>query len=544
MGCSARVFRYKFWKGVDIVFRLEDEDVEVEFKGPSAPFVNYALKSNLIKHFKYYKRVKVLAAKDGYLVYTLYYPPLPSKPYAKMLKTVARTILTRKFVPRAVTVAVTYACQCRCRHCSAGVYTDTARALRRKELSTDELKRLIDDCIRLGAVNITFTGGEPLLHPHIYELIGYVNKEEAVTQLFTNGLLLTKENVRKLKEAGLYSLEVSLDTPSPEEHDDFRGVEGVFKSAIQGIEYALEEGLLVGISTYATREGIKDGKIEKLFDLARELGVHEVSVFDPVPTGRLLKTEDVLLTDEERLELIKIQRRYNLMEGPPRISTQSFQCSPIAFHALGCFSGTNQAYVTAFGDVTPCDFTPLSFGNVRDEPFEAIWRRIRKHPAYSNRTMRCKMQNVLFREKYINRIPEEANLPFPIGSIQDEDSEQRNEATSSLKALMSLNRLKMLDYSYPILFSRLPTKEGLEKCMDTDSKSLNRDLEILINARLVRTEHFLNKTYLFPAISNFSDWVRLNLIHFLLKLAPSWQAAKSVGRPETDLDEGIFDFLW
>jgi MoaA/NifB/PqqE/SkfB family radical SAM enzyme len=76
-----------------------------------------------------------------------------------------------------------------------------------------------------------------------------------------------------------------------------------------------------------------------------------------------------------------------------------------------------EIYVTASGDVTPCDFTPLSFGNVREEPPAKIWQRMRAHPSYRARTLTCKMQNPLFRKAFIDPIPEGAVLPYPIAKL-------------------------------------------------------------------------------------------------------------------------------
>ncbi len=62
--------------------------------------------------------------------------------------------------------------------------------------------------------------------------------------------------------------------------------------------------------------------------------------------------------------------------------------------------------------MTPCDFTPLSFGNVREEPLSRIWRKMRAHPSYKNRSMGCKMQNPFFRKALIDAIPNGAELPL------------------------------------------------------------------------------------------------------------------------------------
>ncbi len=84
---------------------------------------------------------------------------------------------------------------------------------------------------------------------------------------------------------------------------------------------------------------------------------------------------------------------------------------------IGCFAGNREMYISASGDVTPCDFTPLSFGNVREEPLSRIWLKMRAHPSYKNRSMGCKMQNPFFRKAFIDAIPDGAELPYPIDRL-------------------------------------------------------------------------------------------------------------------------------
>ena len=516
---AEKLCEYPFFPGVNLRFRFMNDDVQADLKGPLAPIVKIFIGKSFTDHFKLYKRINTLAEREGQRVYTLYYPPFPSKAYVKFLKTVSKWAW--KQLPKAATIAVTYACQCECLHCSAGLYLNPAN----KELSTEEMKDTIDQCLKLGATNITFTGGEPLLRPDIYDLIAHVDRDEAVTQLFTNGLLLSKENIKKLKEAGLYSLEVSLDSPDPEEHDRFRGIKGCFEKAVAGIKTALEEGLLVGISTYVTKESLRNGKFEELIRFGRDLGVHEVSIFDTVPTGKYINAEELMLSDEERRVVIQIQFRFNKeTQGGFRVSTQAFQTSPLAYIPFGCFAGTNQVYVTAYGDVTPCDFTPIAFGNVRVEPLKQIWDRIRKHPAYRNRSMRCRIQCMDFRERYIHKVPNTELLPCSVNLLpQEEHPSAIAKAQNwfySFKASLSINRLRILD-SLParsIMHFIVPTKAEVIEMLRMDPDKFEKDLGILIKAGLVRTEPYDGEIYLFTCRGGLIGLFRRFFTRYFLRL--------------------------
>lgn len=347
-----------------------------------------------------------LATRDGGFVYNLYQPPIPSTRFINHISRVA--VQGREPVrPTTCTLQVTTRCQLNCAHCSAARF----KSRKRQELSLEEWISVVRQTEDLGCYNIVFTGGEPLLRPDIFDLIRSVNPERAHAAMFSNGLLLTDENCRKLAEAGLYSLMVSVDDPRPEQHDHLRCVSGGFQHAMDGIKRGLDAGLLVGISTYATPDDVREGRPEQMIELARSLGAHEITIFDTVPTGKLLPLErESLLSPENKQRLIAMERDYNAREGYPHVITQAFINGP---EGAGCFGGHAQFYMTAFGDVTPCDFTPLTFGNIRDDSLLGCWERMLSHPAYCHRCDHCRMQDPEFRHQYIDEIPEEVLLPWP-----------------------------------------------------------------------------------------------------------------------------------
>jgi MoaA/NifB/PqqE/SkfB family radical SAM enzyme len=300
------------------------------------------------------------------------------------------------------------------------------------ELSTEEAKRVIEESQKLGISIIAFTGGEPLLREDIFELISHVNQKKAVPILFTNGLLLTQENVDKLSKAGLYSLFVSIDSPLPDEHDKLRGVAGLFETAIEGIKRAKEKGIFVGFSSYATQSSTKDGKYKKIHELARRLGLQNVMLFDAVPTGKILKDTSEVLTSEQREEIRKFSSNVSKSKIIPPLSSQSWQTSIESYLAgVGCLAAYIQYYVSAYGEVTPCDFTPLSFGNIRNMPLKKIWELMINHPAYNHRITACRMQNAKFRHFYIDPIPDDALLPYDITQLPRVDY-RKEEITNQI----------------------------------------------------------------------------------------------------------------
>jgi MoaA/NifB/PqqE/SkfB family radical SAM enzyme len=389
--------------GLEMTADPETQQLSARTTGLLAPLLRRQL-DRLVQRIN--SSGRPIATHNGGFVYTLYQPPVPS---TRMINHLSRVLVQGRGIvrPTTCTLQVTTRCQLDCYHCSAARF----RSAEREELTTDEWIGVVRQAEDLGVNNIVFTGGEPLLRKDILDLIRAVNPDRANAAMFTNGLLLTDERVARLREAGLFSMMVSLDDVRPEKHDELRRVPDGFRKAVEGMRRALDGGLLVGISTYAGPEDVREGRAEQMIEFAREIGVHEITIFDTVPTGKLLPLEDEqLLSEEDKQGLIELGHKYNALEGNPHVITQAFINGP---DGAGCFAGYIQFYMTAFGDVNPCDFTPLTFGNIRDEPLTAIWERMLAHPAYCRRSDHCRMQDPEFRRKYIDGIPEDVLLPWP-----------------------------------------------------------------------------------------------------------------------------------
>jgi len=398
----------------------ENKQVSVEGSGPLGTHLDATIKG----YYASLNDQKVLAQHNGANVYTLYQPPFPSQAALKLASMRLIEGFTGQRWPTTATLAVTHRCQCRCQHCSAADFMRSARP----EVPPERMLRLIEEVQDLGVVTIIFVGGEPLLHPRIYDYIKHVDHGESRPMIFTNGLLLTQERVQKLVDAGLYSLFVSIDSPDPEQHDRLRGVKGCWHKAIEGAKRCVDAGLLIGLSTYATRETLANGQVERMVELTKEIGAHEITIFDVVPTGKLLREEEhILLTEQNKQKLRQLSGRCKADPELPGAQVQAHVNSSFGF---GCFAAYFQFYMTASGDVTPCDFTPLAFGNIQDEPLRDIWLRMTAHEAYRDRCDHCRMQDPEFRAKYIDVIPEDGQMPCPIADVGSCSSYTSQEAAA------------------------------------------------------------------------------------------------------------------
>jgi MoaA/NifB/PqqE/SkfB family radical SAM enzyme len=292
----------------------------------------------------------------------------------------------RKPAPLHMTVALTYQCGLRCVHC----YADSPRTEDRRELTTEEIKSVIRQARRMGLLQIIFSGGEPLMREDITELIRYARSLGLITRANTNGWLLDKYYVAKLKEAGLAQCGVSIDDADPDEHDRLRGLPGSYQKALEGIHNLQEAGIHCQILTYASKRNVYGG-LDKIIAMGKELGILSVYVFFPVAIGRWDGKFDVVLTQEEKEKIWSLQ---DLTFVHVELTSPLYQCCAITKTLI---------YVTPCGDIAPCPFTPYYAGNVKDESLEQIWLRhsLRINMDYPGA---CPLNDLQVRETLKNQI--------------------------------------------------------------------------------------------------------------------------------------------
>ncbi len=264
-------------------------------------------------------------------------------------------------VPLSVCLAITYRCQCNCSNCYAAVKAGENAY----EMSTEELKTLIDEIIALGAIHLNITGGEPLLREDIVDLVAYAHARGLITRISTNGWLLTPERVAALRRAGLNQCGIAIDDADPDTHDRQRGLPGLFEKAVQRFAILHEHGIESRFVTYACHRNMPHG-MERLLKLAKRLGVKTIHLNFPYASGRWGSSFNEIFSPDE---IDRLRRFQGFMRIPLvlfEFPTQRAMC--LAARKL-------IIYINASGEVTLCPVVPYVIGNVRDEPFSIIWHR-------------------------------------------------------------------------------------------------------------------------------------------------------------------------
>lgn len=308
------------------------------------------------------------------VVASTWLPPIPSGPFRRLLVNEARFAIGRP-VPQTLSIEVTRRCGAKCDHCLIKEGEG--------ELSREEILRTIDQALEMGTCIVTFTEGDPLLREDIFELIKHVDPEKAVVNLFTPGLDMTIEKAVRLKEAGLYNLIIGVYSTDPEEHDQVRGVIGAYSKAIEAIKIALETGLMVTMACH-----IKSGQVDRisdLYDLATELGVQELSIWEGIP-----KTAEEKLTMIEREKIIGLYRKINSTPGGPRLFASTY----FEGQMMGCMAGRRWMHVAVDGGVRACPYLRDSHANIKETSLKDAWKALRSCGQFEGFVGNCPAQDV------------------------------------------------------------------------------------------------------------------------------------------------------
>ncbi|MEA4901151.1 putative heme d1 biosynthesis radical SAM protein NirJ1 [Desulfitobacterium sp.] len=285
----------------------------------------------------------------------------------------------------------TRTCNLRCIHC----YMESDAQKYEGELTTEEAKRFIDDLAEFRVPVLLFSGGEPLIRPDFFELAAYAASKGIRPTLSTNGTLITPEVAQKIKEIGVGYVGISLDGLR-EVNDEFRGKEGAFQKAMEGIQNCVAVDQRVGLRFTINSHNLRE--LDHIFDFIEEENINRVCFYHLVYSGRGNKmiAQDVS-PEESRQAMETIIRRTIDFENrglKKEILTVDNHCDGVYLYLrtlkenpakaeeikrLISFNGGNRSgiafsEVDPMGYVHPDQFTQhITFGNVRERKFGDIW---------------------------------------------------------------------------------------------------------------------------------------------------------------------------
>ncbi len=252
-----------------------------------------------------------------------------------------------------------------------------------EELGVDEYRRILEEVkedFDLKRLYLCITGGEPLLRPEFFDILGYAHELGYRWGMTTNATLITGEVAHRLAEAGMRTVSVSIDGLR-ETHDRLRGLAGGYDAAMRGLQNLIDENAFqnVQVTTVVNHENI--GELDELFLVMDGLDIDSWRVINLEPIGRALQWPNRMLTQEDYRRLFSFIREKRLAGYP-----LEYGCS----HYLGpelegelrdwywlCNAGIYTASIMSNGDVGACldiERRPETIqGNIRETRFRDIW---------------------------------------------------------------------------------------------------------------------------------------------------------------------------
>ena len=183
---------------------------------------------------------------------------------------------------------ITRTCNLKCVHC----YNDSGAGKSCNDITTGDAKVVLDDLADFGVPSVLFSGGEPLMRPDLFELISYAVSKGLRTVISTNGTLITAKVAQKIKDCGVSYVGISLDGIG-QINDKFRGVEGAFDKAVEGVRNCMALGIRIGLRLTLTQKNIED--LEGLFSFFEAENIERACFYHFVPSGRgkVISDEDL-----------------------------------------------------------------------------------------------------------------------------------------------------------------------------------------------------------------------------------------------------------
>ncbi|MBR5343530.1 MAG: radical SAM protein [Oscillospiraceae bacterium] len=279
---------------------------------------------------------------------------------------------------RQLFLELTLQCNEHCFHCGS-----SAGSAPCGQLSLDEYRRILDEVkedFDIRKLQLCITGGEPLLRPDFFEIMGYAHDLGYRWGMTSNGTLITKEVAHRLAECGMKTVSISIDG-LPETHDRLRGFPGGYEFAMRGIQNLIDEKAFLNVQVTTVVNHGNIGELDALFEIMDGLDIDSWRVINLEPIGRALLRPELMCTPEDYRRLFSFIREKREAGYPVE-----YGCS----HYLGeelegelrdwfwlCNAGIYTASIMSNGDIGACldiERRPETIqGNIRRDRFRDVW---------------------------------------------------------------------------------------------------------------------------------------------------------------------------
>ena len=299
----------------------------------------------------------------------LYCPGFPSEAFYTACKKFM--VFDRKLPCTTVLLSVTSACTYHCAHC----YQKHDKG---KDMDIDVLVSTVKKLQDMGIAFFNIEGGEPFL---VFDrLLKVCRAIDGRSEIWVNstGCGITLDRLQQLKMHNLTVIMFSLHSPDPESMNKFMGDDNAWQTMMNAISICHEAGIAVAFNSCLSKKDFYNGNFERIMDIARDKGAAIIQLIKPKPSGGWLEKGVEEFTQKDMDRIMELVNRYNLDEKYKEYPSISAQIIEESADQFGCTAGgTDRFYINAKGDMQPCEFLNISFGNVCTENFEEIYEKMR-----------------------------------------------------------------------------------------------------------------------------------------------------------------------
>ena len=270
-------------------------------------------------------------------------------------------------IPLSVHLDVTYRCNERCIHC----YLDHDD---HGEMTTAEIKGILNQLSDAGVFFLTLSGGEVLMRRDFFDIVEHARRLLFNVKMKTNGAMIREPQARRIRELGVEQVQISLYSHRAEVHDAITKLPGSFKRTVQAIRFLKSQGLKVVIANVLMAGNLFDNT--GVMALAKELDVPYT--LDPTVSPKMDGDTSILALRIPGSELQQVFRNPELVGNVEEFCAPPPAPGEDIMDGLPCSAGHTACYITPYGDVFPCVQFPLPCGNLRRQKFADIWQNSRQ----------------------------------------------------------------------------------------------------------------------------------------------------------------------
>ena len=271
--------------------------------------------------------------------------------------------------PKFFSLDVTGACNFKCLHC----FNNSGEKME-DELTDEEIIDIAHQIAEFKPEVVCLCGGETMMRGNIVDIVKILVPHVTAVNMVSNGSLFNEEKLIKLKEAGLSTLQISLDGVNEMQHDTFRGVIGSFNKAVESIKLAQKVEFNTLLSFVPNK--LNHATFDEYVDFCLGLGVSSVRIMPLIPMGRGSKIDSLLLSPEDYCNLqLKILNYQEKLRG----TKQQVEWGDPLDHYMRLPKNTKNGYksltyeIKPNGNITVSTYLPIVVGNVRKHSLREYW---------------------------------------------------------------------------------------------------------------------------------------------------------------------------